>query len=250
MSGYPYNSNPYNGGQYAGNPAALGVRPAPELVQRLLVGAFGWMFAGLLVSAGVAYLVATSEKMLVGVAGLTLPLMIGAFILAVVIQMGINRMSATLGLLLFFVYAAMMGLVMGVIVWAYIRQPGGVGAVASAFVSASAMFGGAALYGKTTGRDLSGIGGIMTMALIGIIVASVINIFVGSGTISWIISLAGVGIFTVLTAWDVQKITSGRYAAWTTSAERASVVAALALYLDFINLFLFLLRLFGGGNRR
>ncbi len=236
MSGYQYNVNP----------ASLGVRPAPALVQRLLVGAFGWMFAGLLLSAGVAYLVATNEAILAGVAGLAIPLMIGQVVLALVIQMGINKMPATLGLLLFFVYAATMGLVIGVIVWAYVQAPGGVGAVASAFFSASAMFGGAALYGKTTGRDLSGVGGMAVMALMGIIVASIVNIFVGSGTLNWIISLIGVGIFVVLTAWDVQKITSGRYAAWTTSAERASVVAALALYLDFINLFLFLLRLFGG----
>ncbi|HEX5829131.1 MAG TPA: Bax inhibitor-1/YccA family protein, partial [Candidatus Limnocylindrales bacterium] len=135
-----------------------------------------------------------------------------------------------------------------VIVWAYLQTPGGSTAVASAFFSASAMFAGAAVYGAVTKRSLAKMGGILFMALIGLIVASVINIFLNAPMLNWVISIAGVLIFTGLTAYDVQKITRGDYAAFTGSKEKASVLAALSLYLNFINLFLFMLRLFGGNR--
>jgi FtsH-binding integral membrane protein len=231
--------NPYS-------PSQLGVRPAPALVQQLLVGAFGWMFAGLLLSAGVAYLVGTSETLLQTAAQWWFLLFLAQIGLVVVITGAINRLSATAALALFFVYAATMGITLGVIVWAYLQTPGGTTAVASAFFSAAAMFGAAAIYGGVTKRDLTKMGGILFMALIGLIVASVVNLFLGSSQLNWIISIAGVVIFTGLTAWDVQKISRGDLAAITGSKEKGSVLAALTLYLDFINLFLFLLRIFGG----
>jgi uncharacterized protein len=234
-------ANPYT-------PSELGVRPAPALVQQLLVGAFGWMFAGLMLSAGVAYLVGTNETLLLTVAQWWLPLLIGQFVLVMVISAAINKLSATAALGLFFLYAATMGLTIGVIVWSVLQQEGGVGAVASAFFSAAAMFGAAAFYGAVTKRELARMGGILFMALIGLIVASVVNLFLNAGPLNWIISIAGVVIFTGLTAYDVQRITRGEYAAFTQSREKASVLAALHLYLNFINLFLFLLRIFGGSR--
>jgi len=229
-------------------PAQLGVRPAPALVQQLLVGAFGWMFAGLLLSAGVAYLVGTSPTLLQTVTQWWLPIIIGQFVLVMVIQGAMSRLSPVALLGMFFVYAATMGLTIGVIVWSVMQQEGGVAAVSSAFFASSAMFGAAALYGAVTKRDLSSMGGILFMGLIGIIVASVVNIFLHSPAVSWAISILGVVIFTALTAYDVQKITTGAYAAWTGSKEKASVMAALHLYLNFINLFLFMLRIFGGNR--
>ena len=229
-------------------PSQLGVRPSPALVQRLLVGAFGWMFAGLLLSAGVAYLVGTNEQLLQTISQWWLLLIIAQFALVVVISAGINRLSATAALGLFFIYAATMGLTLGVIVWAYLQTPGGSTAVASAFLSASAMFGAAAIYGGVTKRDLTKLGGILFMGLIGLIVASVINLFLGSSQLNWVISIVGVVIFTALTAWDVQRISRGDLAAVTGSPEKGAVLGALSLYLDFINLFLFLLRLFGGSR--
>ncbi len=115
----------------------------------------------------------------------------------------------------------------------------------SAFISAAGMFGAAALYGAVTKRNLSSIGGIAFIGIIGVLIASVVNIFLASSAIGWVISLIGVALFTALTAWDVQKITRGDYAAFAGSQERASIIAALHLYLDFINIFLFLLRLLG-----
>jgi FtsH-binding integral membrane protein len=229
-------------------PAQLGVRPAPELVQRLLVGAFGWMFAGLLLSAGVAYLVGSSEALLMAVLDYWLLILIVQLVLGIGIQVAINKVSPTVSLLLFFVYAASMGLTIGVIVWSVMQQAGGTQAVASAFLSASGMFAGAAIYGAVTKRDLTKMGGILVMLLIGIVIAMLVNLFLASNALGWVISIIGVVVFTGLTAWDVQKITNGTYAAWTGSMERASILAALHLYLNFINLFLFLLRIFGGGR--
>ncbi len=246
MSGTP--SNPYNSYGPPPSPIQLGVRPAPALVQQLLVGAFGWMFAGLLVSAAVAYLVGTNVQLLTTVSQWWFLLFIAQIGLVVVITAGIRRLSATAALGLFFVYAATMGLTIGVVVWAYLQTPGGSTAVSSAFFSAAAMFGAAALYGAVTKRDLTKLGGILFMGLIGIIVASLINIFLGSSQLYWLISIVGVVIFTGLTAWDVQRISSGQLAAVTGSPEKGSVIAALSLYLDFVNLFLFLLRIFGGSR--
>ncbi len=233
-------------------PSQLGVRPAPALVQQLLVGAFGWMFAGLLVSAAVAYLVTTSATLPETVAQLWLPIIIGQFVLVIAIQAGIRRFSPTVSLGLFFVFAASMGLTLGVVVWAFTAAPGatsgGGAAVATAFFSTAAMFGAAAAYGAVAKRDLTRLGGILFMGLIGLLVAMLVNVFVASSALEWIISIGGVALFTVLTAYDVQRISRGDYAAITGSPERGSIVAALHLYLDFINMFLFMLRLFAGSR--
>jgi uncharacterized protein len=221
-------------------PSQLGVRPAPQLVQQLLVGAFGWMFAGLLLTAGVAFLVGTNEGLIQGVASLWLFLVIGQVVLAIAIQAAINRLPATASLALFFVFAATMGLTTGVIVSLYTTA-----SVATAFLSAAAMFGAAAIFGRTTGRDLTSLGGLFSMGLIGLFVAIVLNLFLGSGPLGFVIAIIGVVLFTALTAYDVQRITRGDYAAFAGTMERASILAALHLYLDFINIFLFLLRILG-----
>ncbi|HSL97855.1 MAG TPA: Bax inhibitor-1/YccA family protein [Candidatus Deferrimicrobiaceae bacterium] len=227
-------------GRGYGQPGGIAA-PATAAVQgSFLTQAFFWMFAGLLLSAAVATVVQFNESLVEFAASNFLILIIAQLGLVLAIGFGINRINATLALGLFFVYAASLGLTIGLIVLAYTQT-----SVAAAFLSASAMFGGAALYGAVTKRNLAGIGSIAFMALIGLIVASVVNIFLGSDTIGWIISLAGVAIFTALTAWDVQRIQSGQLVAMTGSVEKAAVIGALHLYLDFVNLFLFLLRLFG-----
>jgi FtsH-binding integral membrane protein len=229
------NPNEYTSG------ADLGVRPTTALSVGFLTQAFGWMFAGLLLTAGVAYVVQTSESLVRVASGLFLPLFIVQIVLVVAISAGINRMSATVALGLFFVYAALMGVTLSFIFIAY-----NIGSIVAAFVSASGMFGAAAVYGAVTKRSLASIGGYAFMGLIGIVIASVVNIFLRSDGVGWIISIAGIGIFVVLTAWDVQKISRGQFAAATGSMEKGAVLGALSLYLDFINIFLFLLRLMGG----
>jgi uncharacterized protein len=226
-------------GQYA-SPSTLGVKPDARLQTAFLTQAFVWMFAGLLVTAGVAAVVQSNTQLIDFAADNFFILIIAQLGLVLGISALINRINATLALGLFFVYAASLGLTIGLIVTAYTDA-----SVATAFLSASAMFGAAALYGATTRRSLAGLGGILFMGLIGLIAASVINIFLGSSMVSWIISIVGVVIFTALTAYDVQRIQAGDLAARTGSMEKAAVIGALHLYLDFINLFLFMLRLFG-----
>jgi hypothetical protein len=226
-------------GQYA-SPSTLGVKPDARLQTAFLTQAFVWMFVGLIVTAGVAAVVQTNQQLINFAADNFFILIIAQLGLVLGISALINRISATVALGLFFVYAASLGLTIGLIVAGYEGA-----SVVTAFLSASAMFGAAALYGATTKRSLAGLGGILFMGLIGIIVASLINIFLGSSQLTWIISIVGVVIFTALTAYDVQRIQSGDLAARTGSMEKAAVIGALHLYLDFINLFLFILRLVG-----
>ncbi len=235
-------SNPYATPEGAGaTAAALGVKPDARLAQAFLTQAFVWMFAGLIVSAGVAFFVQSNERLLGFAADNFLVLIIAQLALVVVISWGINRISATVALGLFFVYAATLGLTIGLIVSGFTGA-----SVVTAFLSASAMFGAAAIYGHVTKRSLAGLGGILFMGLIGLIVASVLNVFLASGALGWIISIVGVVIFTALTAYDVQRIQNGDLAIQTGSMEKAAVIGALHLYLDFVNLFLFFLRIFGG----
>jgi FtsH-binding integral membrane protein len=226
---------------FGATPSQLGVRPSAELAQRLLTHAFGWMFAGLLLTAGVAAVVQTSEPLTKFALQYFLLLIIGQLALVFVISGAINRLSATAALGLFFVYAASLGLTVGLVVQLYTGA-----SVATAFLSASAMFGAAAIYGAVTKRSLAQLGGILFMGLIGLIVAMLLNLFLHSSQLSWIISIIGVVLFTALTAYDVQRIQSGDIAAATGSVEKGAVIGALRLYLDFINLFFFLLRLTGG----
>jgi uncharacterized protein len=215
-------------------------QPQVAVQGAFLTQAFFWMFAGLLMTAAIAAFVQSNESLLRFAAQNILVLFIAQFVLVAVIGWGINRIGATIALGLFFVYAASLGLTVGLIVTAYTGE-----SVVAAFLSASAMFGGAALYGYTTKRSLASMGGYLSMGVLGLVVAMVVNVFLASGPLGFIISIVGVVIFTGLTAWDVQRIASGNLVQATGSVEKAAVIGALHLYLDFINLFLFLLRIFG-----
>jgi len=225
------------------SPSTLGVKPDARLAAAFLSQAFLWMFVGLLVSAGVAWFVQDNTRLVEFARGSFFLLFIAQIAIVVVISAAINRISATLALALFFVYAASLGITLGLIVSSYATA-----SVVTAFLSASAMFGAAAVYGAVTKRSLARLGGILFMGLIGLFVAMILNIIVGSSQLSWLISIVGVVLFTALTAYDVQRIQAGDLAAQTGSMEKAAVIGALHLYLDFLNLFLFMLRLTGGRN--
>ena len=222
-------------------PSQLGVRPAPELANRFLAQSFGWMFAGLLLTTAISTVVATNPALIRTVAGSWILFLFAQLGLGIGIQALMPRMSATLGLGLFFVFAATMGVTVGVIVSLYKYE-----SVITSFLGASAMFGAAAIYGATTKRSLNSLGGFLFMGMIGLLVASVVNIWLASSAAGWIIALIGVVVFTVYTAYDVQKISYGDYAASLGSVEKASVLGAIHLYINFVNIFLFLLRLTGG----
>jgi len=227
-------------------PSQLGVRPAVALSTAFLSQAFLWMFLGLLVTTGVGFLVSQmSETSLVKLSGLFLPLVIVQLGIAFGLGLAIKRISATVGLLLFFVYAAITGITLGFALLVYTTA-----SVAAAGLSAAAVFGGAAFYGTVTKRDLTSIGAYVFMALIGLIVASFVNLLLlHSSTLSLLVSYAAVVIFTILTAYHVQRIQRGDIAAWAGTMEKGAVMGAFLMYLDFINLFFALLRIMGSGRR-
>jgi FtsH-binding integral membrane protein len=230
-------------GNYA-MPSQVGVRPDARLAQAFLTQSFFWMFLGLLVTTGVGVMVSSlSMETIARIAGLSIILIIAQLGVAIVLTAAIRKISATVGLLLFFVYAALTGVTLGFILVAY-----ELGSILAAGSSAAAVFGAAALYGAVTKRDLTSMGRYLFMGLVGIIVASLVNWFIGWDTLSFVISIVGVVIFTGLTAYDVQKIQRGDLAAWTQSMEKGAVMGAFMLYLDFINLFFMLLRLFGNSR--
>ena len=228
-------------GQPVNPPIAYGQRTDAAVQGAFLTQSFFWMFAGLLLTAAVAAFAQFNPSLLNFAADYFIFLIIGQLALAVGIQWGIRRISATMALGLFFVYAASLGITIGLIVGLYDGP-----SVATAFLSAGAMFGGAALYGYTTKRSLAGIGGFASMAIWGLLVAIVVNLFLGSSLLGYVVSIIGVVLFTILTAWDVQRISSGQLVQALGSVEKAAVIGALHLYLDFVNLFLFLLRIMGG----
>jgi FtsH-binding integral membrane protein len=172
---------------------------------------------------------------------LTIVLFLGTFGLVMFMSYRVNRLSVGTALSLFFAYAGLLGLMLASVFLEYTGA-----SVTRVFFISAATFGSLSLYGYTTQRDLSPIGSFLFMGLIGIIIAMLVNIFLASDAMSWMISVAGVLIFAGLTAWDTQRIKE-MYSAQDdgTVAGRKAVMGALSLYLDFINLFLMMLRLFG-----
>ncbi len=203
---------------------------------------YNYMAAGV----GLTALVAWLTYQLTGPALLQSPLM-WVFILAplgLVFFMGtrINTLSAGTARLLFFVYAALVGISLSILLHIYTSS-----SITRVFFIAAAMFGALSVFGYTTRRDLSGVGSFLFMGLIGVIIASLVNLFLRSTGLDWLISIVGVGVFAGLTAYDTQRI-KGMYDSRDdeTTTGRKSAIAALSLYLNFINFFMMLLRLLGG----
>jgi hypothetical protein len=214
--------------------------------QGFLTMAFVWMFVGVLLSAGATYFTLTNETLFAFAAQWYLALLIAEFAFVIAVSATINRISAAAALGLFFAYALLNGLTLGIIVYAFVSGSGWAG-VTSAFLGASAIFGAAALYGVVTKRDLTKIGGILFVGVIGLLVVMIVNMFLGSSQVDFLIGFVGVALFTGVTAWDVQRMQRGQMA-FLKNRESASVLGALALYLDFLNIFLFMLRIFSGRN--
>lgn len=157
------------------------------------------------------------------------------------LSFGINRMSAGTAQLVFWAFAAVMGLSMGSIFLTYTLT-----SVGRVFFISAATFGALSLYGYTTKRDLTAFGSFLFMGLVGLVIASIVNIFLASSAIQFALSVMGVLIFAGLTAWDTQRLKESYYAGMgTEETTKLSIMGALSLYLDFINLFMSLLRIFG-----
>nr|MBA3706379.1 Bax inhibitor-1/YccA family protein [Bacteroidota bacterium] len=168
--------------------------------------------------------------------------MFSPFAFILVISFGFNRIAYPMLLFLFLLFSGVMGMSLS-----FIFQQYTAGSIYGTFAAASGMFGLMAVVGYTTKTDLTKFGSIMMMGLIGIIIASIINWFIGSSTMDYIISFIGVLVFTGLTAYDVQKLKriGAGVEYGTEMASKLVIMGALSLYMDFLNLFLFLLRLFG-----
>jgi uncharacterized protein len=203
---------------------------------------YGYMAGGLALTGIVAYAAAASGfyQAIAGTPLLWIVMLAPlGFVLA--LSFGIRRMNAGTAMALFWIYAAVMGLSLGSIFLVFTGA-----SIARVFFITAATYGAMSLYGYTTRSDLSGVGSFLLMGLIGIVIASIVNIFIESSAIQFAISIIGVVVFVGLTAYDTQRIKQMYLESDTAEiAGKKAVLGALALYLDFINLFMMLLQLFG-----
>jgi FtsH-binding integral membrane protein len=218
--------------------------------RKFLANVFLWMFAALAISTFAAYEFANNVDMRAYIVnpvthsptGLGVLAMFSPLAFVLLISFGFNRISYPVLGVLFIVYAAVLGISLSGILLIYTAT-----SVLSVFLTATVLFGVMAIAGYTTSTDLTKFGSLLFIALIGLIVASLINFFLRSAQFDYILSFFGVAIFTGLTAYDVQKLKRIGAGIEYGSAEgkKLALMGALSLYLDFVNLFLFLLRIFG-----
>ena len=217
----------------------------------LLRSVYEWMMIGLLISGLSAFMVSHSQvmlNMLFGNPYMIWVLMFIEFGLVVAISAGINKMDISTARVLFILFSVVDGMTLASIFLIFTEA-----SIVTTFFIAAATFGVMSLYGYFTDSDLSSIGNILFVALIGLVIAMVVNFFLKSPAMEWWISMIGVIIFVGLTAYDTQKIKQmGEEMAGDNpqALNRVAIVGALALYLDFINLFIMLLEFFGQSNRR
>jgi FtsH-binding integral membrane protein len=213
-------------------------------VTAFLSKVYGWMFLGLLLTAGTAVTVASSPA-LINTLILNRPilwiLILGQLGLVIYLSARVNKIAPATAAILFLLYSAMVGVTTSTIFLVYTGA-----SIVSAFVIAGGMFGTMAVFGSLTKRSLAGVGQFMFMGLIGLIIASIVNIFWFNDMLNFVICVIGVLVFTGLTAWDAQRMKQMAVALPDGRVGTYAVVGALTLYLDFINLFFFILRLLGG----
>lgn len=218
----------------------------------ILKNVYLWMTAGLGLTALIAFFVASNPPLLRALVGNTmgfLLIVVGQFALVFYLSSRLDRMSQASAIGAFLAYSALNGIMLSTIFVVY----AGV-VIYKTFFTTALMFGGMSIYAMTTKRDLNRFGSYLVMGLWGLIIASLINMFFRSSGLEYLISFIGVGIFLGLTAWDTQKIIrmNEQYGSGIDEETftKLSIIGALSLYLDFLNLFLFFLRIFGRSNNR
>ena len=215
-----------------------------KISQRFITAVYGWMVAALAISGIGAFAVFNSETLLYFIFGSRftfLGLIIAELALVFILSAGIRRMSFPVAAASFVIYSIVNGLTLSSVLFVYTGT-----SIVRIFVITALMFGAMSVYGATTKSSLQSAGKYLMMALIGLIIASLVNLFMRSSSLDWLISFVTVGVFTGLTAYDTQKITTAaRYAQDNDDFKKIAIIGALELYLDFINIFLALLRLFG-----
>jgi uncharacterized protein len=208
---------------------------------------YAWMTAGLLVTAAVAAYTASTPIVLNLIYGNPFTiwiLFIAQIGLVIGLSAAIDRLAPPTAVALFIGYAALNGLTLSAIFIVYTYT-----SIAQTFIATAVTFGAMSLYGATTKRDLSTAGNLLVMALIGFFIGSIINLFWANSALYWVVTYLGIAVFIGLTAWDTQQIKRLiEQAQDDTSARRAAIIGALKLYLDFINLFVLLLRVLGSSR--
>lgn len=217
---------------------ALDVRVS-QVMKRVYLKMFLALVVTALTSLFVANTPSVAEAILGSKAGMWICI-IAEFGLVIAIMAGINKLSSATATLLFFLFAIVNGLTLSVIFFLYSPE-----AIYKTFFITAGTFGAMSVYGYFTSRDLTKIGTFLIFALFGLIIASLVNIFLRSEQMEWIISIVGVIVFLGLTAWDTWKIKQMAAQAPYETLGKLATIGALSLYLDFINLFLYLLRIFG-----
>jgi FtsH-binding integral membrane protein len=202
------------------------------LTRTTLAQSYLWMFFGLGITAFASYITSNSVSMMQTASSYYFIFLILELALVFIISLCINKLSQTTAGALFVIYATLNGVTLSLIFQTY-----SLGSIGATFVICALTFAAASIYGFVTKKDLTSMGSFLFMALIGLIIASAVNIFLHNSMFDFIISIVGVLVFILITAYDTQKIKENYY--------QSPVLAALALYLDFINLLLYMLRLFG-----
>ena len=215
-----------------------------EVSQTLLIRkVYVWMCAALLITAGTAYRVSNSEELLRLIFSSKVSffgIIIAQFAIVWFLSARIRTLTFSTATILFALYSVLMGVTMSCIFLAYTQS-----SIASTFFITAGTFAVMSVYGFTTKKDLTSIGGLLIMALVGLIIASLVNYFLKSSMFDLIISCIGVLIFVGLTAYDTQKIKALMNQENTEENQKMAIIGSLMLYLDFIYLFLFLLKIFG-----
>lgn len=221
-------------------------------IRPLMRSVYLWMMFGLLTTAGISAVVAMQPiETLIQISSLWMPIIFLQLGMVMAISWGFNKLSPAVAGVLFFAYAALNGVMFGVLFFTYISAGQGM-AIANAFLTTAGLFGAMTVVGYTTKVDLSKFGSFLMMGVIGLFIAMIVNMFLGSNIMDLIISVVGVLIFTALTAYDTQRIKematqmAMQGGSQSELAAKLAIMGALKLYLDFINIFLFLLRLFAG----
>ena len=217
-----------------------------EILSAFLRGVYGWMCGGLAITAATAWLVAGTPavaRALIANPFLFWGLAIAQLGIVFTLSARVDRMASGTASALFILYSALTGVTLSFVLMVYTGE-----SVATTFLVAGGMFGALALYGTVTRRNLSAIGQFFFMGLIGLLLASFVGMFWHNDGLQFMISLVGVVVFAGLTVYDAQRLKAMALATNAGSVTASTIVGALALYLDFINLFLFLLRFLG--NRR
>ncbi len=226
--------------------AGVAVQATDEGLRSYMLTVYNYMGLGLAITGLVAFIVASTPALYVPIFTSPLKWVVMLAPLGFVFFLGarIQSMSASAAQITFWAFAAVMGISMASIFLVYTGE-----SIARVFFITAATFGAVSLYGYTTKRDLAGMGSFLFMGLIGIVIASLVNIFLASSALQFAISVIGVLVFTGLTAWDTQRLKeeylSGYARAGAEMVAKGAIMGALSLYLNFINLFMMLLQLFG-----